>query len=306
MTDRSETGGTALASSTFAYRRGTGHWGWPTRARVPRRCGLAKDRRSFPTAVIGYHGTLLCVSVPIGWMDAFIDVPAEFVEAASAFWSAVSGWPPGDPWVGHPEFVSLEPPAGTAYLHVQTISGPPRVHLDLAGNLDRDVERLEALGATRGWRGERWQAMASPAGLTFCVYSASSPTERPGAATWPGGHRSRLAQVCIDVPADRFDIEFAFWRAATGWTEEALRLGEFRRLVHRPNSPLRLLLQRLGDDDGAAEARAHLDLGTDDIAAEVARVEELGAQVLWPGDGFVALRDPTGLPFCVTGNDPDR
>ena len=42
------------------------------------------------------------------------------------------------------------------------------------------------------------------------------------------------------------------------------------------------------------------------IAAEVARLEALGAHVLGPGRGFVVLRDPTGLPFCVTGNDPDR
>jgi len=59
-------------------------------------------------------------------------------------------------------------------------------------------------------------------------------------------------------------------------------------------------------DDGGTHARAHLDLGTDDVAAEVARVRALGAELLWPGAGFVALRDPVGLPFCVTANDPDR
>jgi hypothetical protein len=35
-------------------------------------------------------------------------------------------------------------------------------------------------------------------------------------------------------------------------------------------------------------------------------VRALGAELLWPGDGFVALRDPVGLPFCVTANHPDR
>jgi hypothetical protein len=68
---------------------------------------------------------------------------------------------------------------------------------------------------------------------------------------------------------------------------------------------LALLVQRLGDD-GTARARAHLDLGTRDVPAPVARIEALGARVLWPGDGFVALQDPVGLPFCVTANDPDR
>ncbi len=64
-------------------------------------------------------------------------------------------------------------------------------------------------------------------------------------------------------------------------------------------------MQRL-DDDGAPQARAHLGLGTDDLAAEVARVRALGARELWPGGGFVALEGPAGLPFCVTADDPDR
>ena len=76
--------------------------------------------------------------------------------------------------------------------------------------------------------------------------------------------------------------------------------------MHRAESPLQLLVQRLGPDDGAVQARAHLDLGTDDIAAEIARVEGLGAHVLRHGDGFVALQDPVGLPLCVTANHPDR
>ena len=74
--------------------------------------------------------------------------------------------------------------------------------------------------------------------------------------------------------------------------------------MHRAESPLQLLVQRLGADD--PEIRAHFDLGSRDLPAEVARMEALGARVLRPGSGFVALQDPVGLPFCVTGNDPDR
>jgi hypothetical protein len=239
-------------------------------------------------------------------MHAFVDVPIERVEAARAFWSAVAGWPPGDAWSGHPEFVSLVPPSGAPYLHLQTIAGPPRVHLDLVGDVDRDTERLEELGAEREHRGERWQVMSSPAGLPFCVCAESWPHGRPGATAHPDGHRSRLVQLCVDVPPDRYDTEVSFWQAATGWAEEPVRAPEFRRLVHRAESPLQLLVQRLGDDDGDTRARAHLDLGSDDVAAEVSRMESLGARVLRHGDGFVALEDAVGLPFCVTGNDPDR
>ena len=107
-------------------------------------------------------------------MHAFVDVPARHVEATRAFWSAVTGWPPGEAWPGHPEFTSLPPPTGTPYLHVQTVEGAPRVHLDLLGDLDVDPARLERLGAVRGHPGDGWQVMTSPAGLPFCV-TANDP-----------------------------------------------------------------------------------------------------------------------------------
>jgi hypothetical protein len=198
------------------------------------------------------------------------------------------------------------PTTGTPYLSVQTIGGPARIHLDLAGDLDRDPARLEELGAVRVAPGDWWQVMSSPAGLPFCVCAEPGPHRRPAAETWPGGHRSRLVQLCVDVPAQRYDAELSFWRAATGWADEPVAAPEFARLVHREQSPLQLLVQRLGGDDRATRARAHLDLGTDDLPAEVARVEALGARVIRSGDGFTALQDPVGLPFCVTANRPDR
>jgi Glyoxalase-like domain len=241
---------------------------------------------------------------PVSWMHAFVDTPAERAEQARSYWSAVLGWPPGDPWPGHPEFVSLTPSSGAAYVHVQRIGGPARVHLDIVGDVEQDTARMEELGARRVYRGEAWQSMTSPAGLPFCVCGESWPHERPTAVVWPDGHRSRLVQLTVDVPAERYDGELEFWRRATGWADEAVDAPEFHRLVHRAESPLQLLVQRLGADDPARDARAHLDLGTDDMAAEVARVQSLGARLLWHSDGFVALQDPLGLPFCVTANDP--
>jgi predicted enzyme related to lactoylglutathione lyase len=243
---------------------------------------------------------------PTPWMHAFVDVPGELVGEAQVFWSAVFGRPVGQAWPGHPEFTSFVPTGGAPYAHVQRIDGPPRVHLDLVGDVERDAARLEGLGATRGHRGPAWQVMASPAGLPFCVCRETGPLERPAAVAWPDGHRSRLVQMTVDVPGLRFDAELAFWRAATGWADEEVDSPEFHRLVHRSESPLQLLVQRLGPDDEGQHARAHLDLGTDDVDAEVERVRSLGARVLGPGDGFIVLRDPLGLPFCVTANDPGR
>ena len=239
-------------------------------------------------------------------MHAFVDVRSEHAGVARAFWSAVTGWPTSGPWQGHPEFVSVEPPVGSAYLHLQTIDGPPRVHLDLVGDLERDPALLAELGAVPGRREDAWQVMSSPGGLPFCVCREPWPHHRPPATAWPGGHRSRVVQLCVDAPASRHDAELSFWRAATGWDDEPVDAPEFHRLVHRDSSPLQLLIQRLGDDDGATQVRAHLDLGTDDVPAELRRVEALGASALWPGEGFVALQDPVGLPFCVTANDPGR
>jgi hypothetical protein len=158
----------------------------------------------------------------------------------------------------------------------------------------------------RGAPGDGWQVMTSPAGLPFCVCDEPEPRRRPRAGQWPGGHRSRLVQLCVDVPYDRYKAEIAFWRTATGWADEEVNAPEFHRLVHRSESPLQLLVQRLGRDDEGTHARAHLDLGSNDRRAEVLRLEALGAPVLSVDDGFTVLRDPVGLPFCVTSNDPDR
>ena len=88
----------------------------------------------------------------IRWIHVFIDVPAERAPDTERFWSSVTGWPTGRRWDNHPEFVTLEPTSGAAYAHVQTIGGPPRVHLDLvvdAGtSVDTERERIEGLGAT--------------------------------------------------------------------------------------------------------------------------------------------------------------
>ena len=103
--------------------------------------------------------------------------------------------------------------------------------------IDRDTARLEGLGASRGYRAAAWQVLASPAGLPFCVCEETWPHERPTAVAWPGGHRSRLVQLTVDVPADRYDLELEFWRAATDWADEDVDAPEFHRLVHRRAEP---------------------------------------------------------------------
>lgn len=115
-------------------------------------------------------------------------------------------------------------------------------------------------------------------------------------------HRSRLAQVVIDV--DDLDQGLVFWSAALDATEEPLR--ESSQPVYRqlrlPDSEIRVLLQKTRDNKSHKE-RVHLDLETDDIEAEVQRLEKLGA-TRWDhqqerGYDFWVLRDPWGNEFCV-------
>ena len=236
-----------------------------------------------------------------GWLHVVLDVPR--IEPTAGFWAAALGWPLGRPWPAHPELRSFVPPDGDAYVHLQQVGSSPTAHLDLeVPDLDAATDRLSALGAGTVRRTPDRCTLRSPGGLAFCLVPERS-RDRPGPVTGPSGVRRRLVQVCLDLPAQQADVEAAFWRATLPWQEVSLRDAEFLgRLVPPHGSPLQVLLQKLGPDDGGRTTRLHLDLGSDDVRADVTLLTELGAERLHEGDGFVALRDPAGAVFCVTGN----
>ena len=108
-------------------------------------------------------------------------------------------------------------------------------------------------------------------------------------------HHSRLSKIVIDVPPDGHDRELAFWSAALG---QQLRQGDHYPEYHGAalrGQEIGLLIQRLGHGPG----RVHLDIHTDDVAAEVARLEDLGAERVQLVDSWWIMRDPAGLLFCV-------
>jgi hypothetical protein len=240
----------------------------------------------------------------MSWVHAVIDVPADQQEKTARFWEDVTGWPVGAAWTDHPELRSFEPPSGDAYLHLQRIDGPPRVHVDIESEApDATVEQAVELGALLVDRSDRWCTMRSPGGLAFCVVQAREH-EQPPPTTFADGHRSRMVQVCIDSPRAVHDREVAFWRALLPgrWVESAAT--EFAGKWHDDaGSPLQLLLQRLDETDGPT--RAHLDHGTDGPPAEVRRLIAVGAADLGTRAGWHVLRDVAGLPFCVTNNSPE-
>ena len=196
------------------------------------------------------------------WIDAFVDVPPAAAEQFREFWSAVTGWPESTARGERGQFRSLLPDAGRAYLRVQELDGPPRVHLDLIcpgeeSALDAEAERLGRLGARSVDSLDGVRILASPAGQIFCLVRDDEPRPAvdPGerARIWPDGHRSRLTQICLDVPPAAYDAELAFWAAATGWAASPTQYPEYTYLMPPASTaegpggsaPLVLLLQRL-------------------------------------------------------------
>jgi len=242
----------------------------------------------------------------MGWLHAVIDVPADLHGRTATFWSSVLGWPLGKAWEGHPELRSFEPPDGDPYVHVQQIDGLPRVHLDVESeHPERTIAHAVDGGAEVVGRFERWVALRSPGGLPFCVIPRRDRIA-PLPVTWADGHRSRLVQVCIDSPVSQHDREVPFWRALLGGRWVGSDSPEFAGKWHDDDgSPIQLLFQRL--DEPTGQVRAHLDLGTDDQAAEVQRLLDAGA--LDRGletPGWRVFADPAGLAFCSTVNAPDQ
>jgi hypothetical protein len=115
-------------------------------------------------------------------------------------------------------------------------------------------------------------------------------------------HYSRVYKVVIDVSADDHDKEVAFWAGAIGRPLTQNDLFPEYHGVHLPGDAFRLLTQKLGE----GPSRVHLDIHTDDLDAEVARLERLGATRVREVNGWWVMQDPAGLPFCVLPDQPGR
>jgi Glyoxalase-like domain len=70
-------------------------------------------------------------------------------------------------------------------------------------------------------------------------------------------------------------------------------------VVRTDGEPPQLTFQ-LVPESKVVKNRVHLDLGTDDRAAEIARLVSRGATVLAEHDHWTTLADPDGNEFCVS------
>jgi hypothetical protein len=112
----------------------------------------------------------------------------------------------------------------------------------------------------------------------------------------------------IDIVIDCADpVRLAeFWAEALGYT----KVGAFDQyfLLVSPVAGLPPVALQGVPEPKTAKTRVHFDLRVDDVEAEAARLEALGARRIDIGQGdevhWVAMADPEGNEFCVCPGIP--
>ncbi|HEX4377619.1 MAG TPA: VOC family protein [Steroidobacteraceae bacterium] len=109
-------------------------------------------------------------------------------------------------------------------------------------------------------------------------------------------HRSRLAGIIIDCQSQDLEGASNFWSSALGMVARTFAGDEgltYRQLVD-PSGRLHVEVQTV-----THPSRVHLDIESDDIDAEVRRLEELGATRVAQVKSWWVMEAPTGHRFCV-------
>jgi hypothetical protein len=109
-------------------------------------------------------------------------------------------------------------------------------------------------------------------------------------------HRSRLCALLIDCNTPDVKGAADFWAQALGRPVDTAHpgtRGNYVMLETPPGEPL-VQIQRV-----THESRVHIDIETDDIPAEVSRLEALGASVVDRLERWVVMQAPSGQRFCV-------
>jgi predicted enzyme related to lactoylglutathione lyase len=109
-------------------------------------------------------------------------------------------------------------------------------------------------------------------------------------------HRSRINGILIDCNTDDIDAAAQFWAEALGRPVDPDHPGTRGnyRMLETPEGEISVQIQRVEHD-----SRIHLDIETDDIPAEVERLQKLGATIDTQMERWVVMRAPSGQRFCV-------
>lgn len=109
-------------------------------------------------------------------------------------------------------------------------------------------------------------------------------------------HKSRFCAFGIDCePGRDLDAATAFWSAALGRPAKPAdpESPTYRSLDARATEP-QMFVQAVPH-----ASRVHLDIETNDVDAEVARLEQLGAKKIEKRHTWWVMEAPTGHRFCV-------
>ena len=108
-------------------------------------------------------------------------------------------------------------------------------------------------------------------------------------------HKSKLAGFIIDCKTKDLPAAAEFWGGALGMKVEHLpgQEGKYVQLIDGQTG-LHVEVQSVSHD-----SRVHLDIETDDIEAEVKRLEALGAKRVEKFPRWWVMEAPTGQRFCV-------
>ena len=115
-------------------------------------------------------------------------------------------------------------------------------------------------------------------------------------------HRSKLSTILIDCDEASYERGLEFWSRALGRVPDPDQEPEERytNLVDAPGQ-MRVSLQKVKEPSSF-----HLDIETDDVEAEVARLEKLGAVRKYKIRTWWVMRAPTGHDFCVIRPQTER
>jgi Glyoxalase-like domain len=105
-------------------------------------------------------------------------------------------------------------------------------------------------------------------------------------------HHSRLTAILIDCNKDTYEKGVEFWSAALG--REAKPEDDRYAVLEGKPGGMRVMVQSVKD-----QPAYHIDIETDDVEAEAARLEKLGAVRKYKVQTWVVMRAPTGHDFCV-------
>ena len=225
--------------------------------------------------------------------------------ALGGFWAAALGWEisseaPGVTNLEPEGFVYPDPVAVcidlVASAEPKTVKN--RVHIDLASTSAAHqtelVARLTDLGARPADVGQGevpWTVLADPEGNEFCVLEPRAVYRDTGP----------IAAVVVDRADPRAMVRF--WGSAMDWTvhevaddnavlRSAKGVGPYLEFIRNP-------------DVKSGWNRVHLDIRPypgDEVAAETARLQALGASVIDLGESEISwtvLADPEGNEFCL-------